>query len=107
MKKLSAAMVVLAIITPIFLLNVHIIRSDEGFDVILKDHMSFRETYADVRGWGLADYLSHSKRIGNYLIIEKHYPRMVEQARGKADSAKDTLRALEASFHQWASEKLR
>ena len=106
MKKSSAAMVVLAIITPIFLLNVHIIRSDEGFDVILKDHMSFRETYADVRDWGLAEYLS-SPRIRNYLICEKHYPSMVDQARGKADSARDKLRELEASLHQWASEKLR
>jgi hypothetical protein len=94
------------------LLNVHIIRLNEGFEVIAKDNMTFRDTYADVRAWGLADYMSHAPRIRNYLFYEKKYAalkNMVNQKKAAvnketgsvADSAKKQLESAEKAIRDW------
>ena len=110
MKKIFALLMIM-VLSFCFLLNIHIIRISDGIDIIWKDTITFRDTYADVREWGLNEYLVHSPRIRNYLLYEKHYVRLVnlvkKSADQTADSAKITLRELEENVHQWISEKLR
>ncbi|OQY57625.1 MAG: hypothetical protein B6245_16165 [Desulfobacteraceae bacterium 4572_88] len=77
MKTIIAVVLVAAVVAGI-LLNIHIIRLDEGFEVISKDQMTFRDTYADVRNWGLKDYMSHAPRIRNYLLYEKQYAALMK-----------------------------
>lgn len=94
-----------------FSFSFHVLRLDDSFDIITKETLTLRDTYADVRNWGWTDYLSHSPRIRNYLIYEKYYPRLVRMAKENTDksvdSAKDTLREVEKMFHKWITEKLR
>ncbi len=116
MKKLIATGIFILIII-IILLNVHIIRITGGFEFTSKDHMTFKDTYVDVRRWTLFDYLSHSPRIRNYLLYERQYGTLkkeVEKAKGTLkkksdktlDATKKKMKSLEKSLHEWLCENL-
>ncbi|RLC02399.1 MAG: hypothetical protein DRI57_30100 [Deltaproteobacteria bacterium] len=109
MKQTFILLTCMLLLASVLLLNVHIIRTDYGTDMIMKKNMTFQDTYVDARKWSLADYLSHGSRIRNYLICEKHYPRLLRQTRQRAgasaDAAKDALRSAEISVRKWISEK--
>ncbi|MCP4350044.1 MAG: hypothetical protein GY795_31580 [Desulfobacterales bacterium] len=116
MKKVIATGVFILIII-VILLNVHIIRITSGFEFTSKDHMTFKDTYVDVRRWTLFDYLSHSPRIRNYLLYERQYGSLkkdVEQAKKKLkkktdktlDATKKKMKSFEKSLDEWLSENL-
>jgi preprotein translocase subunit SecF len=102
-KNVIIAILVIALAV-LGILNIHIIRTADGFEFTSKDKMSFQDTYADVRQWGLADYFSHSPKIRNYLL-EKKYDELVkltktekktirQQADDVADAAKKTVESV-------------
>lgn len=64
--KIILALLLISVI--LFGLNFHILRSDDGFEIITKDRMGIRDTYVDVRNWGMKDYVTQSPRIRNHLI---------------------------------------
>ena len=37
----------------------HVLRTDEGFEVVAKTQATFAETYLDVRNYTLSDWASH------------------------------------------------
>ncbi len=42
-------------------MNYHILRAQDGFHVIPKVHAQLAATYADIRGFGIADWASHAE----------------------------------------------
>ncbi|QTA90424.1 hypothetical protein [Desulfonema magnum] len=106
MRKTTVLFTVMLIVL-VSLLNLHIIRTHDGIEVITKDSMTFRDTFTDVRKWRFTDYISHSPRIRNYLIYEKHYPALMAMLRQNTVPAKLKLREFEEAVHQWLSEKLK
>lgn len=109
--RIFISLTILALIISGFLLNVHIIRLEHEYEIITKESMALRDTYADVRQWDLSDYFSHSPRIRNYLVCEKYYPYLTNQIKDKKEKsvhfAKEKLRTAEESVHRWISEKLK
>lgn len=104
MVKNAIIIILVTVLSAVGILNIHIIRTADGFEFTSKDKMSFQDTYADVRQWGLADYLSHSPKIRNYLL-EKKYAELVnltktkkktvrQQADEVADSAKKAAESV-------------
>lgn len=74
----------------ILILNVHVIRMDDGVDIITKDTMCLRDSYVDVRDWQFRDYMRHSPRIRNYLLHDVYYASAVRSFQGRFDDAADT-----------------
>ena len=105
MKKVYISIVLT--LSMFFLLSFHIILTDDGIDIITKDTLTFRDTFADVRRWDLSDYITHSQRIRNYLIYEKHYPALLAMLKENTDPAKTKLREIEEAVHKWLSERLK
>lgn len=90
-------------------LSLYVIRTNDGFEVITKNELTLRDTYVDVRNWGITDYLAHSDRIRNYLFYTKHYQPLKKAVAEKMSEihkkAKEDLRPIEKSFHEWVSKK--
>lgn len=109
MKNFLIILCLMTIIIMGVALNVHVIRTDDGFEIITKDHMTFRDTYADVRDWSLTDYIVHAPRIRNYLLYEKQYNRlvkMVEDEKKKSEGIWDKARKKLEPVEEWISDKL-
>jgi hypothetical protein len=105
MKK-TALSVFLILLSVFLLMNIHIIRTGDGLEIITKDTPGFRDTFADVREWGFQDYLTCSPRIRNYLIYEKHYTAIAEALEKKTGTAKIKLGEAKEAVCGWFSEKL-
>ena len=115
MYKFAAAFLLLTLIG--VCLNAHFVRLDGGVVFLAKDSMSFRDTYVDVREWGIADYFSHSERIREYLLFERKYQQLVQLVEetqqtinAKLDTltegAKRRLAPIELTLHEWLAERL-
>ncbi len=93
------------------ILSVHVIRLGEGFNVIAKDRLTFRDTYVDARNMGILDYMAACDRIQDYLLYEKKLRSVLDSAEeGAGEIAlelKDRLRPMEEALHEWISEKLK
>ncbi len=111
MKNFMIIVCLLTLIGMGIALNVHVIRTGDGFEMITKDHMTFRDTYVDVRDWSLPDYVTHAPRIRNYLLYEKQYNKLVKmiddekkKSEGIFDKAKKKLEPIEKALRDWISE---
>ncbi len=105
MKSNRLISVIGFILSVVLSLGFHLIRTDEGFDLITKEVLSFEETYADVRDWKTSDFLTCAPRIRNHLLSIR-YQDMVDAAEGHAQGLKARVRDAEQSLHEWVSEKL-
>lgn len=81
-------------------LNLHIIRTDNGFEYTTKEHMTLEDTYVDVRDWSLIEYFRHSPKIRDYLLFERHEKSLTE----KIEKEKKHLESAEKSVKDWFSE---
>ena len=90
-------------------LSLHVIRTDDGLEVITKNHLTLQDTYVDVRHWGLTDYLTHSARIRDYLFYTKHYQPLKkaveEKMGGLSGKARKDLGTARKSLDQWITGK--
>ena len=92
----------------LFVLNFHVLRTREGFRIMTKGRMGFRDVYMDARGWGLRDCLNRPKKIRNYLVFEKHFGKLARRLKTRnGNSAKAKVRGIEKSVHRWIAKKLR
>lgn len=92
MKKLIVLFVMMAVLVGV-VLNFHFIRTEEGLDIILKDGPAFRDTYADIRDFSIADLSTYSPRILKYVIAERKIPEMMDSAEEKARHSLDSIKA--------------
>ncbi len=93
MKKLVILFVMIVVFFGV-VLNVHFIRTEEGLDIILKDGPAFRDTYADIRDFSIADLSSYSPRILNYVIVERKIPNLKNSVGESLESIKSGLEEL-------------
>ncbi len=92
MKKLAVFILIIMVIVGA-VLNLHFIRTEEGVDVILKDHPAFRDTYADIRDFSIADLSTYSPRILNYVIVEKKFPEIMDSMEEKTGLSLESIKA--------------
>ncbi len=109
--KIIMTVMIIASIAFAGALNVHILRTEDGLELISKDNMSLRDTYVDVRKWCVDDYFTHSTRISSYLLYTKQYiplkKALKENAAKYSQKAKEILRPAEEALHGWLSEQLK
>jgi hypothetical protein len=110
MKKFILGLIV-GVIVIVVVLNIHLIRTKDGVEVIRKKEMTMTDTYVDVRDWSLTDYFKHSPRIRNYLV-EKKYSQLEELVRQEKKSTESMLdktqkktKELGRSIEDWIDEK--
>ena len=65
------------ILVAVFVFSFHVIRVDDGIEIVRKENFTCQDFYVDVRGFGLADYFYHAPKIRNYLFFEKPYERLL------------------------------
>jgi predicted ribosome quality control (RQC) complex YloA/Tae2 family protein len=110
MKKFQTTIIIVGIIIAGFILNFHIIRLNDGFEVITKDNMGLRETYVDARNLKIAQLLIYTPRVRNYLIYRVCYTQTYDEMMKKTDESvkvlKENLRKTEQAVHEWLAEKL-
>ncbi len=92
MKKLVILFVMMVVLVGV-VLNLHFIRTEEGLDIILKDGPAFRDTYADIRDFSIADLSTYSPRILNYVIVERKIPEMKTSMEDKARLSLESIKA--------------
>lgn len=76
----------------ILLLSLRVIRTDNDTIIVPKPALSFKDTYADTRSWGVSEYLKHSdvtrellERKGEKIArdVQERIRRMVEKTEQK------------------------
>ena len=103
-----------------FVFSFHVIRVDEGIEIIRKDGFTHRDFYVDVRNFGLVDYFHHLPKIRNYLFFDKPYKKLlslIEEKKAELGSSggyeqrprgalADRIEPIEKSMRKWM-EKIR
>ncbi|QTA81764.1 Uncharacterized protein dnl_41130 [Desulfonema limicola] len=101
----------IACLSAVFIFNYHIIRIDQGFDIIAKDSINLREVYVDARNFDTGLLINCSPRLRNYLIYQVYGPSLYSNIKEKTDlsaeSIKEKLKEFELNAHKWLSEKLK
>jgi len=54
-------------------LKYHVLRTDEGVEVVPKLSATFSETYLDVRGFGVGDWTEHKSVMAAVVQAKKEY----------------------------------
>lgn len=54
-------------------LKYHVLRTDQGFELVPKATATFSETYLDIRSFGLADWREHKTLLGSIMRSDKQY----------------------------------
>ena len=108
MKNSLISLTLFALIALGLALGFHIIRTENGFEIVAKDTITLRDAYVDARHWDFDDYLAHSSRIRNHLLYRKYYlplkKSIKEEAPKYIEGAKKALRAAEQTIHDWISK---
>ena len=64
---------VLGALTVLGSLKYHVLRTDEGMEVVPKLSATFSETYLDVRGFGVADWTEHRSLMAAVVQAKKEH----------------------------------
>ena len=75
----------------------HVLRTDEGFEVVAKTQGTFAETYLDVRNYTLSDWASH--KTLSAAIVQAKKERIFQSATMR--SATGGVQSMAQSFGSW------
>lgn len=101
MKNLVFIIIIVFVLIFMFL-NIHIIKVEDGYEFTSKKHMTFKDTYVDVREWNLLDYFEHSPKIRNHLFNKIYYEPLMkllkEKKKESIKNVKKTLKEIDKSI---------
>jgi ribosomal protein L14E/L6E/L27E len=101
---------VLTVCVVTFLLGFHLLISENGPVLLPKSQLSFRDSVVDIRHWVLEDFLKHSNRVNQYVLVHHYYQPIKQKATQRMDEAqkmtKETVSTWEKDFHRWFTEKM-